>query len=445
MEPRLAIRLVLTGLLLASNAIHCHAQSFGTLLGTASQPLSAETSTKGITDAAGTIVDVFVANNGSDICQDIKTVWQSQFNLHATMDARGFQGAPNGNPWTCSISPFPTGATGRLLLGNVLIGTNASWQIPSGVEVIGMGVSSAAGSTNPNTLSPTNTVIAASGTFPVNTAVLEMGATANSYGIKIKDLTVDCASGGVGQGRPGCIGIENINAGQNSSVEDVAIDNAPAEGLHVTIGNPSTPAAAYSGPYRNITVQYPTCTSGSTGCPHTYGVVVDCTSCSSTSPSPVPVHFDNITGQAAGTNTDKNGFYVTQAPVILTNSHFENYLGTNIRIGDGTTITNNVRIENVSMGMGNGILIMNKANNVVLIGASGPSSSSNYVILKNEYVTLAGGTFPTITGPFLGFYMFGGSVLSNQTCGVSGGVAIPCVALLDTSPLSAEWHQPDNH
>src|SRR5262249_11136326 len=150
------------------------------------------------------------ANSGTDICQDIYNVWGA--NPHATMDARGFQ----GSSWTCSTSPFPSGVTGRLLLGNVLIPTNVPWVVPSGVEIIGMGVSSAAGSTSGG--NPVNTVIAASGTFPA-AAILEMGASTGSYGVKIKHLTVDCAPGGVGQGRPGCISIENMNAGQNSMVE----------------------------------------------------------------------------------------------------------------------------------------------------------------------------------------------------------------------------------
>lgn len=415
------------------------AQVSGTLTGTFGQPLSDESTVVGSTDAPGTVVDVYVAAGGThqDICSDIASVWGQTANQHATLDARAYY----GTGYTCHGSPFPNGVTvtGRLLLGNVLIKTDGQWKIPSGVEIDGIGVSAAAGSVDANTGLPVNTVIATSSSFGQGKAVLEMSSTSGAYGIKIRDLTVDCAPGGTGPPPGNCIGIENVNAGQNSIVEDVAIDNAPSEGLHVSVGDATNGLAAYSGPYRNITVQYPNCGAN---CNLSYGVKVDCGAC--TSPAAIPVHFDNITGQAAGTGSTKNGFQVVGVPVVITNSHFEEYLGMNIQIGDGSTTTNNVRIDNVSMGKGNGVLIMPKSYNVILTGVSGPSLTQNYVIVQNNYVTLNGGVFPQIVGPLLGYYMFGG--VTSKVCGTAGNpsVAIPCEPLLDTSPVAAEWHTPAN-
>lgn len=415
----------------------CGAQT-GTVTGTPGQPLYAQTTTSGNTDAAGTVVDVYVQAGGNhDMCADINTVWTN--NPTATLDARGYQGAG----YICAASPFPSGITGRLLLGNVVVPTDVQWVIPSGVEVVGLGVSSDAGSTVSGY--PVNTVIAASSAFPATgKAILEMGSSSGSYGIKIKDLTVDCTPVGTSSPRGGCIGIENVNAGKNSSVEDVAIDNPPAEGLHVSIGDfVNGLKAAFSGPYRNVTVQYPSCT---TPCSSTYGVIVDCGSC--TNASPIPVHFDNITAQGAGPYPGStNGFLINGVPVLLANSHFENYSGMNVQVGGTAPSTNNVRIENVSTGTGGGVLIAPNSYNLVLAGVSGPNPTGgnpNYILVQNEYVNLGGATpYPRILGPFLGFYMFGGN--TGKTCGDSGPTTpVPCEALLDTSPNHAEWHQPAN-
>ena len=241
-------------------------------------------------------------------------------------------------------------------------------------------------------------MIAADTGLPNNTAVIQLGGSSTQTAVRLKSLTVDCMS------KAGCIGVENMFSGKGSTVEDVAIDNAPKYGLHVVIGDPVHGLyAAYSGPYRNITVQYPSCGS----CGSAVGVLVECLSSDHINcvngESPVVVHFDNITASAVADVQFPMGFEINGVPTILTNSHFENYLA-NVKIGTGgTQATHNVKVENVSMSNGVGVVIAKKASDVLLIGISGPTD--NYNILTNKYPN--GGAGIITEAKFLGFYMLG--------------------------------------
>src|SRR5581483_10749524 len=154
-----------------------------------------------------------------------------------TIDARGYVGNQ-----TCSVAPtIPAAVTGRILLGNATIAT-PGWAIPAGVELTGLGALS-------------TTIQATSGVG----VLLTMGSGTVQFGVKIKALTVDCNS------QPNCIGIFNAIAEEGSTVEDVIINNASKYGLEVMLPPPGSPAppagspfASNSGPYRNITIQYPT-------------------------------------------------------------------------------------------------------------------------------------------------------------------------------------------
>ena len=88
------------------------------------------------------------------------------------------------------------------------------------------------------------------------------------FGIKIKALAVDCVAAS------GCIGILNNIAEEGSRVEDVIISNAQLSlGVALpgcTIIPPTLMGAPNSGPYRNITIQYPNCTT----CGSAVGVMV---------------------------------------------------------------------------------------------------------------------------------------------------------------------------
>ena len=256
---------------------------------------------------------------------------------------------------------------------------------------------------------------------------VQLGGSSGQTGVRVKSLTVDCLS------KTGCIGVENMFSGEGSTVEDVAIDNAPKYGLHVVIGDPVHGLyAAYSGPYRNITVQYPSCGS----CGSSVGVLVECLSSDHINcvngESPVVVHFDNITASAIAEVGLPMGFEINGVPAILTNSHFENYQA-NVQIGTGgTQSTHNVKIENVSMSNGVGVVIATKSSNILLIGLGGPGG--NYNMVTNKYPNDGNG-IKTLT-QFLGFYMLG--TCTSDLCTDEGNL-FP--ALVTSDPFT-QWQAP---
>ncbi|MBA3913228.1 MAG: hypothetical protein H0X25_05110 [Acidobacteriales bacterium] len=370
---------------------------------TADQP-AIKTLTGSTTDAPGTIVDALkYAPSGGDICTSINATWAHAMAAPVTsptIDARGFIGAAS-----CGQQPFPTGAKGRLLLGNVWISTAFSINVPAGVEVLGLGVSGANQDNQGSSSTPINTVIAASTSGFVG-AVLEMGISNSGpqYGVKIKSLSVDCL------GSPSCTGIENKLAGPGSTVEDVTISNAAVNGLRVTVGNPSSgPSATYSGPYRNITIQYfpGGCPSSSCNTSTTNGVTVDCATINSA--CPYVVEFDNITADATCPIPNCNptpaaiGFNILGVPALLVNSHMENYQASNIEVGTSVWPTSGVKIENVSFNSGGGVLIGGMSSNITIVGLS---TSTSATLINNFYPT-RGGTGQKIKGKFLAFYAHG--------------------------------------
>lgn len=397
------------------------------------QPMVDRDSTRFLTDSQGTIVDAYVYSTSGDMCDRIRAAWINT--PGATIDARGFTSA-NAQPagaQPCAGSPFPANAKGRLLLGNVWVKTTMPWVIPAGVEVIGLGVSGLSG--DGSSTSPVNTVLAPDTNFPQNTSIIKMGSLSGDRGVKVRSLTVDCEPDGSSSPISGCVGIENSSAGDDSTVEDVAIDNAPSYGLHVVVGDPNhTLYAAYSGPYRNITVQYPACSSA---CNNAIGVLVECQTngthlACANGESPVTVHFDNLTCSASGTTNSAMGFYINAVPVILTNSHFEDY-NTNVQIGIGQLqSTHDVRIENVSLADG-AIVNASQSSNVTLIGISGPGS--DFLILRNKYPDTLN---HDINAQFLGFYALGaGTVWQDCSAG-------HCPSLVTTYP-KFEWRAPSNY
>ena len=208
------------------------------------------------------------------------------------------------------------------------------------------------------------------------------------------------------------------------------------------VGDPAgaSPMAAYSGPYRNITVQYPLGSCASCASNKTDGVKVECAS--SGAECATVIEFDNITGSGISNATNiEFGFYIDAVPVILTSSHFENYTGGQIHIGSGSRPTHNVKIENVSLssssGQQGGISIAAMATNVILVGISG--SSGQYGIVKNNYPDPQHPT--TVAAQFLGFYMIG--VGANWLSCANGA----CPAFMSTysapgAGLAFKWHVP---
>ncbi len=400
---------------------------------TAGNPIVYSTGVPTGTAASTSYIDAFAATSGTDICARINTAWglvlgqtptgSAPPNVNSvTVDARGFTGS-----WNCGSSPFtPTGTSllpnGVLLLGNAIITTSATWLVASRTSLIGIG----GGSTTVGSTNGINTVIRAASSF--TGPVLQMGNSSGGpwFGIVIRSLTVDC------NGQPGCIGIFNNEAEENSMVDQVQIWDAPSYGLHVSAANANDtghPGATNSGPYRNIYISY-TSNCGSS-CNAAVGVQVDGPG-TQIGGSPVARsirEFNDITvtGHAAG--------YLTGAAVVIygastafTNSHIE-YAQTGIAIGNvastsactfgtisGNCVTDGVEASNVSIGT----LTGNSNQIAVVVGSSTSGAPATYDVtltgignqsVNSKSTTLqdytSGTTLLSTNDPFIGLYALG--------------------------------------
>jgi hypothetical protein len=202
-------------------------------------------------------------------------------------DARGITG-----PQTCLSNPFPSGAAGRLLLGNAVITTSVTWQIPSRVHVEGIGVAGLNQVTTANT-----TIKAGSG---LTGAVVQLGTGSSAqFDVQVKSLTVD-AAGIAGTG------ILNNSAEEGSTVEDVNIYNATTYGLLIQ-STPST-APVNSGPYRNINIQYGQCPGSTCECPSSCGTATTGLAVFSLSARTSAIRgIDNVTVSGGGTSGGPSG------------------------------------------------------------------------------------------------------------------------------------------
>jgi hypothetical protein len=178
------------------------------------------------------------------------------------IDARGIPPNSSGQ-FQCKTSPFPDSAPATtvnvtILLPAGVIPISAPWYLPSNTRLVGMGSCQSGTS-----CSPSFTELQASSWTGSTTAMIYMGDSASNstvlcgsesdcHGISIEHLGLD----GGGQN---LYGIENTDAQELNSVNDVSLTNIGATsgqsigqgtGLYIT-GN-STNGANNSGPYTNI-------------------------------------------------------------------------------------------------------------------------------------------------------------------------------------------------
>jgi hypothetical protein len=388
------------------------------------QPVIATGAMTATSDAA--YLDAYIATGGptnttQDMCTRINAAWsailQQNSTASVTVDARGFTGNEQ-----CLESPFPSNANGgKLLLANVTIQTSVGWQIPSRVEVQGMGISNLS----------QNTVIKPSQSS-FNSAVIELGNSLTTnyfFAAKVKDLTVSCA------GASGCTGILNASAQEGSTVENVNILDAPVFGLRVsTNGANGNKGAGNSGPYRNINIQY-----------------TQNGPCSNCTPTPLQIDGPGETG-GSGQSTMLRAFdaitvsgahlhflptdcvYIFGVSARLENSHTETCKN-GIQIGDTTQTvpTRHVIIENIMLDTGSGF--------DVVIGVPNPNNHTNVGDVVIEGITHANTTYTgvlqdnmsshTLTSTndtFLGFYALGncgsGTCASGQPKVISTSVSV---------------------
>ena len=402
---------------------------------TAGNPIVYSTGVPAGTAASTSYIDAYSATSGTDICTRINTAWglvlgqtptgSTPPNVNSvTVDARGFTGS-----WNCASSPFPVGTSplphGVLLLGNAIITSSATWFVPSRTSLIGIGT----GNTTVGSSYGVNTVIRAANSF--SGPILQMGDSSGGpwFGIVIRSLTLDCNA------QPGCGGIFNNEAEENSMVDQVQIWDAPSYGLHVSAANaddPGHPGATNSGPYQNIDISY-TSNCG-LSCNAAVGVQIDGPG-TQLSGSPVARsirEFNDITISGHAT-----GFLKGAAVVIFgvstafSNSHIE-YAQTGIAIGvssttpcifgsRGTTISGNcvtegVEVSNVSIGT-----LTNTLNQTaVVVGSPMSGAPATYDVtltgIANQCVNVksatlqdytSGATLSSVNDPYIGLYALG--------------------------------------
>src|SRR5258708_7100791 len=337
--------------------------------------------------AAGTsspaYIDAYVETGGAtstnnDICLRIQsgapTAGVIPPGRGATVDARGFNTVnfPSGSTqWVCSVNPFATsattltGKTGMLLLGDIEIPAQVTWVIPSHIIIQGIGTNGGGinGTANSNTMiyassSPSLTAWGSQGSQPA-LAVLQMGlggtsAThqAASYGIQIRNLTVDCNS------ISSCVGVVNNNAEEGSLLYNVQIFNAPAYGLWVTTNN--TYSTGYggvnSGPYQDVFINYNSC---STCGANSVALRIDGPTTTSTTGEGRSIRgFDNLTVSGNNVSSTPNTLIeVFGVSTAITNSHVEYCSGTSacIVIGNpsASLTTTGVRLSDITVGNNN--------------------------------------------------------------------------------------------
>jgi hypothetical protein len=342
----------------------------------------------------GLFLDAAEFTGAPDVCKQILNAWLALPGNSGTIDARSLTGT-----LTCNTNPFNNNKHGKLLLGNAIFQTTVPWVVPTRVQVQGLGA------TFDSTLSTTfNTIVLANSSTV--SPVITMGNQNPSFGVQVKDLTIDCNN------YPGCVGIYNGASQEGSIIDDVNVTDAPAIAFHITT-NATSNGASNSGPYRNIGVQYNT-SGACTNCSgSTVGLQVDGTNTGSNSGvvvrefDSVTISGNNATSQWAGT---AKGVYIFGTSTALTNSHVE-FFPVGIQIGGNATYpTNSVEVSNVSIGVNQGgwnIVLGNSGNSpatgdVVLSGIT--SGSTNNQIVENN---ITAHNLNTSDDNFIAFYAVG--------------------------------------
>lgn len=385
------------------------------------------------TDAGGTVVDVYVeslADGVHDMCYKINSVWNNVANtspLNAVVDARGFAG-----PQNCTQNPIPSGAKGILLLGNAVITTMGEWVIPAGVEVRGVGTSSLSGSQN--------TVIKAGSTQNLlDGAVVKLGASGGDAEAKIDNLTIDCDSSSSNN----CIyGIMNVNAINNSWVQNVVIQNASTVGLMVAVAAPGA-GGADSGTYQGITIQY---TSSACCNAATIGIELAGLDDGTLVRGLEDV---NVFGCGISGGVGKFGIYVNRASTKIVNANLQCFQ-TGLQIGcvsncSGTnTTTHDVQADNIYYHCTNGSHCTSAPAGIgVGINPSTSSAPAANITLGAVSGTDGNGSFVTnlisdtdVTNGFGQTVYQGGFLLGDPT------IRSGCLGLISSDP-NVPWQTPN--
>jgi hypothetical protein len=398
----------------------------------ANNPSHAQTNGEPLISTGGTgsatspaYIDAYIQTGGtsgsSDVCLRIQSVYNNSTLIppgtSATVDARGFttNNAPTGG-WVCSVNPFAqTGSTtnlvgksGRLLLGYIDIPAKFTWVIPTHIIVEGIGTNGT-GIAGANTMIHADASLASWGGSPL--AVMQLGlagSTANiSFGIQVRNLSVDCANVN------GASGILNLNSEEGSLVNNVQIFDCPVFGLRVSTNGiySLSPGhgAVNSGPYEDVFINYTSCSNCSSTT--TIALQVDGDNTSSSAGRSIR-GFDNFTVSGNHLPSPKPTLiYVYGVSTTITNSHVEYCAVACIQIGQTGTPsydTVGVRLSDITVGVNNG------GYDVVIAAGSSTVAVGNILVenLNHETTTNSNTLKDNVTvytagDTYLGWYFLG--------------------------------------
>jgi hypothetical protein len=363
----------------------------------------------------------------NDMCLRIQYVYNTLLpsGSDTTVDARGFttNNAPTGG-WVCSVNPFSVSGSstaligkGRLLLGYVSIPAQVTWVVPTHMILQGIGTDGSGA----NGAAVANTVIYASGSSfsawgsqgsQPALAVLQMGLGGTSsghqsasYGVQIRDLTVDCNN------VTNCVGIVNNNSEEGSLVNNVQIFNAPAYGLWVTTNNSYSTGygAVNSGPYQDVFVNYTTCSNCGA---NSIALRVDGATTTGTGGEGRSIRgFDNLTLSGNNVSSTPNTLLeIYGVSTSITNSHLEFCSGTSscIVIGNPSAAltTTGVRISDVTVSNNNGGYDVSIAGNTTYPTGNVLIENLNHESINTHTITDSM-TGYTVGDNYLGWYFLG--------------------------------------
>jgi hypothetical protein len=228
---------------------------------------------------SGAYIDAlpFLSSTNPDICVTISSILASYYPNPVIIDARGIlpsaPGNSNPNYVTCSVNPFvytnasqQQVATGpaTILLPGTNINVAQPWIMPSNTRIIGEG----GGPQSYTVLGVYKSLLTSSGGN--GTAMIQMGTggTGQVIGVVIEHLELAGGNPSGFASNGNFDGIDNVNAGDGSYVNDVQFTNIGPMGTGSSPGlgtcGTSTVTnlcisqnATYSGPYTNLSVVPP--------------------------------------------------------------------------------------------------------------------------------------------------------------------------------------------
>jgi len=326
---------------------------------------------------------------GADPCIKIQNAILDLDQSSGVVDARAFSGTV-----TCSVNPF--GSSGKavtLLIGPATFTASAQWIVPNKSRLIGIGRGDPGG---------LNSVIRASGSFPSTTGVLSMCAPANGtpcFGVQIEHLTVDCAS------RPGCIGVYNAFAEEQSWVQHVLIQNNPGPGIFVD-GAGQSPGfqPQNSGPYSDIEVSPGAAGVTGTNCIHVINAVV-------------LRELSSITCNGVGYSSEPATAILYEGGTgAIRDVHIEHFL-TGVQVGTPTNGAQDVIVQGIQAGPETTTAVMiptsgaQTVQNTFISGVLATTTTANLLVDNCNIQTVSSNSGTT----GLGLYATGLGVCGSQS------------------------------